>query len=416
MTAADVGGGGADAGVTDDTGAGGAGGPGAGGTGGAGAGGTGTGPDGADAGGGGGVARGAGLLAQVVRGDLVESEHLGHLVLVGPDGAVVASIGDPEAVIWPRSSLKPVQAVAMLRAGLGEALGRLEDADGVDAARRSLALACASHSGTDEHLAVVRATLAAAGLDEAALQNTPDLPLDESAAAAWRAAGRPPSSLAQNCSGKHAAMLATCVAAGWDPTSYREVDHPLQVGVRAAVEELTGGPVEHVTVDGCGAPLLSTTVVGLARALGRIAAAPRREPGTPEAAVARAMAEHPGLVGGPGRDVTRFMEAVPGLVAKDGAEGVYAAGLPDGSAVAFKVADGSGRPRPAVLARALEDLVDRLPVVPAGVVAAVREVGRAPVLGHGRPVGEVRAVSAVGVMGAVGVRGAVGAAGVGDER
>ncbi|WP_024286764.1 asparaginase [Cellulomonas sp. KRMCY2] len=328
----------------------------------------------------------AGTLAQVVRGDLVESVHVGHLVVLGPDGEVRFAVGDPGRTIWPRSSLKPVQAVAMLHAGLE-----------VDEA--GLALACASHSGTAAHLAVVRGVLAGVGLTEADLQNTPDLPLDAAAALAWQQAGRTASSITQNCSGKHAAMLATCVAAGWDPATYRDPGHPLQQAIRVTVADLTGLPVDHVTVDGCGAPLLSTTVIGLARAFGRIAAAGGSHvgpgPATHEARVARAMTSRPELVGGPGRDVTAFMVAVPGLVAKDGAEGVYAAGLADGSAVAFKVADGGARPRPAVLAAALE-IALRTAVDAGGhaaqVVDAVRAVGRTPVLGHGRPVGAVTAV------------------------
>lgn len=337
----------------------------------------------------------AGCLAVVVRGGRVESVHGGHLVLQAPDGAVRLAVGDPGVTIWPRSALKPVQAVAMLRAGLA-----------VD--ERGLALACASHSGTPEHLAVVRAVLAGAGLSAADLQNTPDLPLDAASAFAWRAGGGVASSVTQNCSGKHAGMLATCVAAGWDVASYREPGHPLQRAVRATVAELTGEPVVDVTVDGCGAPLFATTVLGLARALGRIAAA-GSEPGRAdaEARVGRAMSAHPWLVGGPGRDVSRFMAAVPGCVAKDGAEGVYAAGLADGSAVAFKVADGGARPRPAIMAAALERALraaaaGALPggALPGGalddVVRAVREVGRTPVLGHGVPVGEVVAVLADG--------------------
>lgn len=329
--------------------------------------------------------RPGGLLAHVTRSGLVESVHTGHLLVAGPDGSAILGVGDPDAVIWPRSSLKPVQALALLRAGL-------------DIDDEGLALACSSHSGTPEHLAVVRRVLAGSGLAEGDLQNTPDLPLDAASADAWRAAGHGPSSIAQNCSGKHAAMLATCVAAGWDPATYREPDHPLQVLVRQVVGEVTGVRVERVGVDGCGAPLLSTTVRGLARAFGRIAAAPGREPGTDLARVAVAMGARPDLVGGPGRDVSAFLAAAPGLVAKDGAEGVYAAGLPDGSSVAFKVADGGARPRAAILAGALE-----LVLAPGGgadvtrpglaaVLAAVRSAGRTPVLGHGEPVGEVLAV------------------------
>jgi len=307
-------------------------------------------------------------LARVIRGDLVESVHLGHLVVLGPDGQVRLELGDPDAVIWARSSLKPLQALAMLRAGLG-----LEGAQ--------LALACASHSGEPVHLEVVTEVLRRAGLTVTDLQNTPALPLDAGAALAWQVAGRGPESLAQNCSGKHAAMLATCVAAGWSTADYLSPEHPLQAAVRTALPDLTGVPVDHATVDGCGAPLFSTTVRGLARAFGAIASAPTRDAGGDGARIAEAMSGHPDLVGGTGRDVTRVMRAVPGLVAKDGADGVYAAGLPDGGAVALKILDGGDRPRAAVLGAAL---------AVAGIDAeALRAVARTPVLGHGRPVGMV---------------------------
>lgn len=307
-------------------------------------------------------------LALVRRGDLVESVHHGHVVVLAPDGSVRSALGDPDVVVWPRSSLKPLQAVAMLRHGL--------DADG-----ERLALACASHNAEDGHLDVVRGVLASAGLTEDDLQNTPDWPLDAAAAFAWRAAGHGAAPLTQNCSGKHAAMLATCRAAGWDTATYRDPAHPLQRAVVEAVADLTGDVPGHVTVDGCGAPLLSTTLAGLARAFGRIAADAASGATSPEARVGRAMSGHPWHVGGTGRDVTAVMAAVPGLVAKDGADGVYAAGLPDGGAVALKVADGAGRPRAVVLAAAL---------ALAGVDPAVlRDVTATPVLGHGQPVGAV---------------------------
>ncbi|MBD7920023.1 asparaginase [Cellulomonas sp. Sa3CUA2] len=316
------------------------------------------------------VADGAVPLARVHRGDLVESVHLGHVVVLAPDGSVVHASGDPDVVIWPRSSLKPVQGVAMVRHGL--------EATGAD-----LALVCASHSGEPGHLEVVERLLASAGLTADDLRNTPDWPLSPEAAWQRRAAGHGPEPLTQNCSGKHAGMLATCRAAGWPTDGYLDPAHPLQQAVVAATVELTGAPVEHVTVDGCGAPLLSTTLTGLARAFATVAAAAAHDDGSPEARVGRAMAAHPWHVGGTGRDVTAFMSAVPGLVAKDGADGVYAAGLPDGGAVALKVLDGSGRPRAAVLAAALA-----LAGVPPELVAAA---GDTPVLGHGHPVGAVRA-------------------------
>jgi len=310
---------------------------------------------------------GAQVVARVVRGGVTESVHRGHLVVLAPDGSELLRRGDPDGAFFPRSSLKPVQAVAMLRSGL--------DLDG-----RLLALAAASHSGEPDHLAGVRRILSGAGLDEADLDNTPALPLDADAATAWVLAGNKPAPLTQNCSGKHAAMLATCVAAGFDRVGYRDPDHPLQRAIRAAVAELTGdGDPAHVTVDGCGAPLFSCTPTGLARAFARIATAPE---GAPEHRVAAAVRAHPWWLGGTGRFVTRLIGVVPGLVAKDGAEGVFAAALPGGGALAVKIADGSPRPLPPVVAALLRELGAPVP-------DGIDEV---PVLGHGEPVGRVDAV------------------------
>src|SRR5690606_32844382 len=138
----------------------------------------------------------------------------------------------------------------------------------------------------------------------------------------------------QNCSGKHAAMLLTCVTAGWDTETYLQPDHPLQVAVRETIEEFTGVPIATETADGCGAPLFSTTVTGLARGFGRVAASVVEDAESAEARVARAMTAFPQMVAGGQRPTTTLMRAVPGLVAKDGADGVFAAGLPDGRAVA----------------------------------------------------------------------------------
>jgi L-asparaginase II len=306
-------------------------------------------------------------LAHVVRGGLVESVHRGHLVALGTDGAVTVRHGDGDVVFYPRSSLKPVQTVAMLRAGL--------DLDG-----ELLALACASHSGEPRHIDGVRRILAAAGRTEADLANTPGFPLGEDVGAAWRADGHAPSSLAQNCSGKHAAMIATCVTAGWPVEGYVDPGHPVQKAVRAAVAELTGdGEPAHVTVDGCGAPLYSCTVAGLARAFATIATAAA---GTPEHRVATAMAAHPEWVGGTGRTASVLMAGIPGLVCKDGAEGVCAAALPDGRAVAVKVLDGSMRPIPVVVTAALRALGVDVP----------RGLGDVEVHGGGEPVGTVEPI------------------------
>lgn len=319
------------------------------------------------------LANRAGVLAEVVRGNLIESVHLGHLVVIDPDGRIVFAIGDPESIIYPRSSLKPLQLLADMRCGF-------------DADEAGLAIAASSHSGEPMHLAAVRKILADAELDESALDNTPGLPLDASAAFDWQASGRGPESITQNCSGKHAAMLATCALAGWDTSDYRNPAHPLQQRIHEVIAELTNdAEPSEVTVDGCGAPLFSTTLIGLARAFAALATATSG----PEARIAAAMVARPELVGGTGRDVTAAMRAIPGLICKDGAEGVYAGALPNGTAFAFKVLDGSGRPRPAILARALE-LAGALED-PGADAAALRALGDVSVLGHGEPVGQVTA-------------------------
>jgi L-asparaginase II len=264
--------------------------------------------------------------------------------------------------VFPRSSNKPLQAVGLLEAGW-------QPADD-----EQVALATASHSGEDEHLAVVRRMLDEAGLDPQALQCPPMLPLNERAAHALLARGEQPTTLTMNCSGKHAAMLACCVANGWDIAAYLDAAHPVQVAMQAWIEELAGEPVKHVAVDGCGAPQHALSLRGLARAFRTLI---RTQP-----RVADAMRAHPHLVGGTDRDVTRLMEGIPGLVAKDGAEGVYAVALADGSAVALKVEDGAGRARTPILVAALRRL---------GVDASVLdELATTPVLGGGRVVGEVR--------------------------
>jgi L-asparaginase II len=172
-------------------------------------------------------------------------------------------------------------------------------------------------------------------------------------------------------------MIATCVAAGWPVEGYRDPAHPLQEAVRAVVTELTGVEPVHVTVDGCGAPLFSSTPSGVARAFARLVTA---APGTPEHRVTAAVAAHPEWVGGStGRIATELMRGVPGLVAKEGAEGVCAAALPGGAAAVVKVLDGAMRPVPAVVA----DVLRRLGAdVPDG-------LGATPVEGGGAPVGAV---------------------------
>ncbi len=299
-------------------------------------------------------------VAVTTRSGFDESVHFGAVVALGADGSIAFSAGDPDVLIYPRSSNKPMQGDAMLGLGL-------------DLDSEQLALACASHDGTERHLAVVRRILESAGLTESALDNTPDLPLDEAIAERVLAAGGRRDCIQMNCSGKHAAMLVTCAINGWEIDGYLSEEHPLQRAIGTRIGELTGG-VAHVGVDGCGAPAHVVSLVGLARGFRTLA--------TDRSLVWSAMTTHPELVGGDRSDVTRLMRLVPDLMAKDGAEGVFAAALPDGRAAAVKIADGTSRSAGIVLATALA-LV--------GIDVDPSELGD-PILGHGRPVGAVRSL------------------------
>jgi L-asparaginase II len=311
------------------------------------------------------------VVVELVRSGVVESVHAASVVAAGPDGSPVLALGVVDRPVFPRSSNKPLQAVGLLDAGWAP-----EDDP-------ALVLATASHSGQPEHLEVVRRTLASAGLTEAALQCPAMLPLSDAAAADLLASGGRASALTMNCSGKHAAMLACCVARGWDPADYLARESPVQVEVQAGLERLAGERVTAVAVDGCGAPQHALTLTGLARAFGALATSDGSAGRT-----AAAMRAHPFLVGGTGRAVTELIAGVPGLVAKDGAEGVFAAALPDGSAVAVKVADGANRAAVPVLVAGLRAL---------GVQADVLDrLASEPVLGGGVPVGELRLAGPLG--------------------
>lgn len=306
------------------------------------------------------------IVAEVTRDGFVESLHRGRVVGLDVAGRVAIGIGAVRVPVLLRSCAKPLQAVGMLRAGL--------DLDGP-----RLAIACASHDGTESHVALVREVLAGGGFDEQALRNATMLPLEPRAGAERLLAGGP-DRLHHNCSGKHAAMLATCVVNRWSTEGYLDEGHPLQQALLAAVEELTGEPIAHVAVDGCGAPIAAVSLTGLARAFARLGTADRA---SPEGRVAAAMRAHPAVVGGERRDVTRLMRATPGLLAKDGAEGCYVASLDDARAVALKIADGARRARLPVMVAALRRL---------GVVSRTLDaLAEVPVLGHGRQVGSLKA-------------------------
>ncbi|WP_185996574.1 asparaginase [Nocardioides campestrisoli] len=312
------------------------------------------------------------VVAEIVRSGFVEGRHHGSVVALAPDGSLDWSVGSVDAPILPRSCSKPVQALAMVRVGL-------------DLPSDLLALACASHSGEPFHVDGVRRILAGAGLDESALQTPADWPLDDAAKEQVLRAGGERSSILMNCSGKHAAMLATCVLRGWDTATYLAPEHPLQVAIAETIAELTGKSIKVHAVDGCGAPLLSVSLTGLARAFRTLAVADSG----PEREIAEAIRAHPAYVSGTTRDERALLTAVPGAIGKAGAEACYVVALPDGRAVALKIDDGGSRARPVVMAAALERSgVLELPGVDGEAVLAT---GRHALLGGGRVVGEVRA-------------------------
>ena len=311
-------------------------------------------------------------LAVQTRDGVVESVHYGSAIATAADGRTLLAAGEPLAPFYPRSALKPLQAVAMVRAGL-------DLPDGL------LALAAASHSGAAPHRDGARRILDLHGLTPGDLENSTDLPYGAREREDWLGGGGEATQLAQNCSGKHAAMAATCVINGWPVRGYLDPGHPLQQLVARTVAELTGEEPERTSTDGCGTPLFALTLRGMAHAFGKLAAASGT---SAEAAVAGAMRRHPEMVAGEDRDVTALMRLVPGLLAKDGFEGVQLVGLPDGRAVAVKISDGGDRARMPVTVRLLAALdVDTSPLA---------RIAALPVLGGGRPVGLLQATDFLG--------------------
>jgi L-asparaginase II len=308
------------------------------------------------------------VLVEVWRSGFLESVYRGALVVLDAEGRPLVQAGDVTRPVLPRSSNKPVQALAYLAAGW-------EPRDD-----RDLAIAAASHNGEDGHRELAGELLTTAGLGPDDLGCPPALPQHEATRAQWLVAGRAPERLAMNCSGKHAAMLGACVAAGWPTEGYLEREHPLQQAIEARLGEAAGEPVTAVVVDGCGAPQHALSLTGLARAVLSLVQA---APGTPERRVADAMRAHPWLVAGTGREDTELMQGLAGLLVKGGADGVHVAALPGRGAVAFKLDDGGDRGRLPALAAGLRRL---------GVPA--EQLSRwlvTPVSGGHSVVGEVRA-------------------------
>jgi len=300
------------------------------------------------------------ILVEVVRNEMVESVHDGHLLILDSSGKDLLKIGDADQLIYPRSAVKSLQASAMLRAGL-------------KVSGEQLALACASHAGSRAHLDVALSTLRSVGLDESALRNTPDKPLDPAERAAW--GDKAPTSLAANCSGKHSAMVATCAVNGWNLETYKSPEHPLQIAIAAEFEKLSGEKITKVGVDGCGAALFAISLRALAHAIRNLTLS--NEPIHQE--VVNACRNNPIMVSGVGRLPTLLMQKVSGLFVKDGAEGVMIMSTPKGEVIVWKMSDGSQRGNSPLSVATLSHL---------GITV---DLERENVMGDGRVVGEIRA-------------------------
>ena len=310
-------------------------------------------------------------LVRLLRNGTVESTHNGHVVVCDRNGTVLAALGDPMRLTYVRSAVKPFQALATLD---------LLDAAGVDLDGTGLAIACASHDGMDDHQIEAARLLAEAGLDESALQCPRALPRD--APTAWLQ--RQPERLAHNCSGKHAAFLYATVMAGADPSRYLDVDSALQRRVRDRIAESCDAHPSGPGVDGCGAPAWLIPLASLATGFARLAAG-----ATPQLTrVRNAMTAHPELIGGPNSVDTALMSTDGRVVAKRGAEAVFAAGamrLGDSVGLAVKISDGGARADGPVAASVLASLGCVVP----------ESIRRPPVMGGGAAQGALEVVAEV---------------------
>nr|WP_286346746.1 asparaginase [Frondihabitans sucicola] len=264
-------------------------------------------------------------MAVLERSGMTESRHIGAAAVVSSDGALLRSVGDVSASVYPRSCLKPFQALTVLRSGV-----RL---DGVQAV-----LATASHAGTPDHQAVVTAMLERIGATEDDLLCPPDWPYDRETARTASTKRR----IFMNCSGKHSSFLLACAENGWDAAHYDDLDHPLQVAARETVADYVGETIDHAGVDGCGAPVFATTLAGLARGVARLTHSATTDADADAGHLVRAVLADPWALDGHDRANTVTIEEL-GLLAKLGAEGVMVMGTTDGVAVAVKVLDGNLR-------------------------------------------------------------------------
>ena len=323
------------------------------------------------------------VVVEVLRGGHVESRHRGAGILLDADGGVVLQFGDVARPVFPRSAVKPIQALPLIESGA---------ADRFALSPEELALACASHSGEPEHVAGVAAMLARAGLDEAALACGAHWPTNAPAA---RALARP-SALHNNCSGKHAGFLCLACVRGWPTQGYEDAGHSVQRAVKAALEDVCGERLDVAAIDGCSMPTYAISLIGLARGFARMATA--RGLGAQRAAAARrlfgAMAAHPFHVAGTERFDTRAMMLLGGrAITKMGAEGVHCAALPElGLGLAVKADDGATRAAEVMIAA----LLGRFLEMPADLARPELKNWRGLVVGELRPAGALASPEGTG--------------------
>ena len=315
-------------------------------------------------------------LAVLTRSGFVESRHSGSaIVLDGASGTTLTSLGNPDAPVFPRSAMKPFQAVAMLTSG-------------APLANEFAALSTASHTGSAEHVRLVHALLEQHGLTETQLACPADLPTDRDMVTEITRDFGNAERRYMNCSGKHAAMLVTCVVNGWPLEGYLEPSHPLQQVIIDTVEDFIGEPVAAAGIDGCGAPVYAMSLTALARGIRRVGIARHDASDARDRAAALlrdAVVAHPYVTGGAGEHDTAIVSEL-GVFAKRGAEGVMVLSAHDGTTVALKVLDGNLRAAGLVAVRLLENVG----VVDAQDAVRVRERFHTTVFGGGMPVGELR--------------------------
>ncbi|RVD57217.1 asparaginase [Mesorhizobium sp. M2D.F.Ca.ET.185.01.1.1] len=293
------------------------------------------------------------VLVEVTRGSVVESTHRGAVSVFDADGKAVWEIGDTDRPVFPRSAVKAIQALPLVESGAADAYGFGD---------RELALACASHSGEPAHVELARAMLAKAGLDKTALECGAHWPNHEATIALARA-GEVPSALHNNCSGKHAGFLCTCVHSGIAHQGYVKEGHAQQEMVRDAMQSVTGAAhnTDNSAIDGCSIPTYAVPLKGLAQGFARMATGRGFSPERAKAAkrlLSACMAE-PFLVAGTGKADVALMQAAPGRIfVKTGAEGVYCAALPElGLGIALKCDDGAARGAEVMIAAVLAKLL-----------------------------------------------------------